>query len=158
MVKQESMERRIDEVIPRLVGEHGRSRDALMPILQGIQTEFRFVPKEAVKRLSRELSVHESDVYGVVTFYAQFRTNPVGDHIIKVCKGTACHVGGAETVADAIGDLLSIKVGETTPDNKFTLEYVACLGCCSMAPVMMIDDDVHGYLTKDRIRTILGEY
>lgn len=155
---QDALNQRIETLVPELINKHGRSRDALMPILQGVQGEFRYVPKEVIRRLAKDLAVHESDIYGVVTFYSQFRTQPVGEHIVRVCKGTACHVGGAETVGEALSDILGIAVDQTTSDGKFTLEYVACLGCCSMAPVMMIDDDVHGYLTKDRIQAILKEY
>ena len=151
-------ENEIQKTVQQLKAKYGSSRDALLPILQGVQVELRYIPEYAIKYISDELSIYESEIYGVVTFYAQFRLNPVGDNIIKVCKGTACHVGGAETVAEAVCDILNIKVNETTKDNKFTIEYVACLGCCSLAPVMMINEEVYGYLTKDKIKEVLNSY
>ena len=144
--------------LPELFQSFGKKHDSLIPILQGIQNKLRYIPKEAISIIARELSMYESDIYGVITFYTQFRLNPVGEHIIKICKGTACHVGGAETVGQAVSDILEISEHETSKSNKFTLEYVACLGCCSLAPVMMIDDKVYAHLTKDKIKKILEEY
>ena len=148
----------IQKNISHLKQKFGNKRDALIPILQGIQEKYRYIPTVAIKEIARELSIYESDLYGVITFYTQFRLTPVGKHIIKICKGTACHVGGAETVAEALFDVLRINASETTKDKKFTLEHVACLGCCSLAPVMMINNDVFGYLTKDKIKMILKQY
>jgi len=154
MVKDNEIQKTVQE----LKEKYGSSKDALLPILQGVQVKFRYIPEYAIKCVAKELPVYEAEIYGVITFYAQFRLSPVGDNIIKVCKGTACHVGGAETVADAVCDVLGVKVNETTKNNKFTIEYVACLGCCSLAPVMMINEDVYGYLTKDKIKEVLKSY
>jgi len=151
-------ETEIQQTVLELKEKYGRSKDALLPVLQGVQVKFRYIPEYAIKYIAKELCVYEAEIYGVITFYAQFRLNPVGDNIIKVCKGTACHVGGAETIAEAVGDILGVKVNETTKDNKFTIEYVACLGCCSLAPVMMINEEVYGYLTKDKIKEVLKSY
>jgi len=148
----------IKETLPALYQSFGKKQDSLIPILQGIQNRLRYIPKEAISIIARELAMYESDIYGVITFYTQFRLNPVGEHIIKVCKGTACHVGGAETVGEAVSDMLQIHKNETSKGDKFTLEYVACLGCCSLAPVMMIDDKVYAHLTKEKIKMILEEY
>jgi NADH:ubiquinone oxidoreductase subunit E len=148
----------IQKVLPELYQSFGKKQDSLIPILQGIQSRLRFIPKEAISLIASELAMYESDIYGVITFYTQFRLNPVGEHIIKICKGTACHVGGAETVGEAVSDILDIHEHETSRGNKFTLEYVACLGCCSLAPVMMIDNKVYAHLTKDKIKKILEEY
>jgi NADH-quinone oxidoreductase subunit E len=148
----------IKMALPALYQSFGKSNDSLIPILQGIQNRLKYIPKEAISVIADELSMYESDIYGVITFYTQFRLNPVGRHIIKICKGTACHVGGAETVAEAVRDILKIDEHETSEDEKFTLEYVACLGCCSLAPVMMIDNKVYAHLTKDKIKKILEEY
>lgn len=148
----------IHKTLPDLCQSFGKRHDSLIPILQGIQNRLRYIPKEAISIIARELSMYESDIYGVITFYTQFRLNPVGEHIIKVCKGTACHVGGAETVGQAVSDILQINEHETSRGDKFTLTYVACLGCCSLAPVMMIDDKVYAHLTKDIIKKILEEY
>jgi NADH-quinone oxidoreductase subunit E len=144
--------------LPELYLSYGKKHDSLIPILQGIQKKLRYIPKEAIPVIASELSMYESDIYGVITFYTQFRLKPVGEHIIKICKGTACHVGGAETVGQAVSDILHINEHETSGGNKFTLEHVACLGCCSLAPVMMIDDKVYAHLTKDKIKKILEEY
>ena len=94
---------------------------------------------------------------GVATFYSQFRLEPIGEHTIRVCFGTACHVNGAEAIADALSDELKVPVGGTTPDGKFTLESVACLGCCSLAPVITIDDETYGRLTADKARDIIRD-
>ncbi len=144
--------------ITELKEKYGYTKDALLPVLQGVQTKFKYIPRAAIKRIAKEFHIYEAEIYGVVTFYAQFRLDPIGDNIIKVCKGTACHVGGAETVGDVISDILGIKVNETTKDNKFTIEYVACLGCCSLAPVMMINDKVYGHLTKEKIKEVLKDH
>ncbi|HPF93787.1 MAG TPA: NAD(P)H-dependent oxidoreductase subunit E, partial [Tenuifilaceae bacterium] len=101
----------------------------------------------AFEKISEETGISLSDMYGVATFYAQFRLKPAGKHIIKVCHGTACHVQNADAITDAIKEALGVNDGETTPDRLFTLESVACLGCCSLAPVMMIGEETYGKLT-----------
>lgn len=133
----------IDHLIEKYRGKPGN----MIPLLQGAQTIYGFIPREVFLKLSRETGLNLSDMYGVATFYAQFRLNPVGKLIIKVCHGTACHVQNADSISEAIREALKIKDGETTPDGLFTLESVACLGCCSLAPVMAIGDDTFGKLT-----------
>lgn len=133
----------IEPVLKKYAGHKG----ATIPVLQGIQNIFGFLPKPAIIRAAEVLGMNVSDMYGVATFYAQFRLAPVGKHIIKVCHGTACHVQNATAISEAIEEALDVKDGETTPDGLFTLESVACLGCCSLAPVMMIGDDTFGKLT-----------
>ncbi|MBU2466935.1 MAG: NADH-quinone oxidoreductase subunit NuoE, partial [Bacteroidetes bacterium] len=119
------------------------------------QALFGFIPAEAFQKLSDATKIATADIYGVATFYAQFRLSPVGKTIIKVCHGTACHVQNANAITDAIKDYLKVKDGETTEDGEFTLESVACLGCCSLAPVMMIGDNTHGKLNgKSAVRII----
>ncbi|MCD4745574.1 MAG: NADH-quinone oxidoreductase subunit NuoE [Bacteroidales bacterium] len=130
-----------------LIEKYKDKKGNLIPLLQGTQDIFGYIPYEAFEKLSSELGLELSDMYGVVTFYAQFRLNPVGKHIIKVCHGTACHVQNANAITDALKESLKVNDGETTEDGMFTLESVACLGCCSLAPVMMIDNDTHGKLT-----------
>jgi NADH-quinone oxidoreductase subunit E len=152
------IENEIQRTVKEFKEKYGHSKDAFLPILQGVQVKFKYIPEDAIKCIAQELCIYEAEIYGVITFYAQFRLEPVGDNIIKVCKGTACHVGGAETVGEAVSDILGIKVNGTTKDNKFTLEYVACLGCCSLAPVMMINDEVYAHLTKDKIKEVLKNY
>ncbi len=134
-------------LLDSLIEKYKDKKGNLIPLLQGTQDIFGYIPHEAFEKISSEVGIELSDMYGVVTFYAQFRLNPVGKHIIKVCHGTACHVQNANAITDAIKESLKINDGETTEDGMFTLESVACLGCCSLAPVMMIDNDTSGKLT-----------
>ncbi|MEI6122695.1 MAG: NADH-quinone oxidoreductase subunit NuoE [Bacteroidota bacterium] len=134
------------------------TRGNMIPLLQHTQEMYGYIPQEAFLKLEKETTLKLSDMYGVASFYAQFRLKPVGKHIIKVCHGTACHVQNATAVTEALEEELGLKDGETTPDSIFTLESVACLGCCSLAPVMMIGDETYAKLNgkqaKDVIRTI----
>jgi NADH-quinone oxidoreductase subunit E len=133
----------LDPIIQKHKGKKGN----VIPLLQGVQELFGFISKAAFVKLSRETGIPLSDMFGVATFYAQFRMNPVGKNIIKVCHGTACHVQNAVEITEALEEMLKVKDGETTEDRFFTLESVACLGCCSLAPVMMIGDQTYGKLT-----------
>ncbi len=130
-----------------LITKYRHKKGNVIPLLQGTQDIFGYLPREAFIKISEETGIHLSNLYGVATFYAQFRLHPVGKHIIKVCHGTACHVQNANAITDAIQESLKIKDGETTEDRLFTLESVACLGCCSLAPVMMIGEETYGKLT-----------
>lgn len=133
----------IDSLIEKYNGKKGN----LIPILQGTQNIYGYIPREVFLKISTETGIELSAMYGVATFYAQFRLNPVGKHIIKVCHGTACHVQNANELTEALEDSMKIKDGETTEDGLFTLESVACLGCCSLAPVMMIGSETYGKLS-----------
>jgi NADH-quinone oxidoreductase subunit E len=141
----------IDEVdltlIDPLISKYKGKKGNLIPILQGAQHIFGYIPKEAFVKISEETGLKLNDMYGVATFYAQFRLKPVGKHIIKVCHGTACHVQNANLITEALQEYLEVLDGETTEDRLFTLESVACLGCCSLAPAMMIGDDTFAKLT-----------
>jgi NADH-quinone oxidoreductase subunit E len=142
--KQEDVDlSRLDELISKYRNKKGN----LIPLLQGTQNIFGYLPRAAFEKIANETGLELSDMYGVATFYAQFRLKPVGKIIIKVCHGTACHVQNANTISDSIEEALKIKDGETTEDGLFTLESVACLGCCSLAPVMMIGESTSGKLT-----------
>jgi len=143
----------IDPLIEKYKGKKGN----LIPILQGTQEIYGFLPELAFIKISELTGLKLNEMYGVATFYTQFRLNPVGKHIIKVCHGTACHVQNATAISEAIEDALGIKDGETTEDRLFTLESVACLGCCSLAPVMMIGDDTFGKLTGNQAVKIVKE-
>jgi NADH-quinone oxidoreductase subunit E len=127
----------------------------MIPLLQGVQETYGYIPEVAFYKLAEEAGLKLNDMYGVATFYAQFRLNPVGKHIIKVCHGTACHVQNANSITDALQESLGIKDGETTEDRIFTLESVACLGCCSLAPVMMLGDETYGKLTGSEAVSIV---
>ncbi len=133
----------LDPIIARHKGKKGN----LIPLLQGAQELYGFISKAAFDKLSHETGIPLSDMFGVATFYAQFRLSPVGKNIIKVCHGTACHVQNAIEITESLEEMLKVKDGETTEDRFFTLESVACLGCCSLAPVMMIGDQTYGKLT-----------
>lgn len=135
----------------------GKESD-LIPLLQDIQEAYGYLSKDVLDKMCEKTGMFPTEVMGVATFYSQFRLEPTGEHIIKVCFGTACHVNGAEKVADALVDELKVKLGSTTADGKFTLETVACLGCCSLAPVMMIDGETYGRLTPDKARNVIREY
>ena len=133
-----------------LLNKYKGKKGAIIPLLQGAQNIYGFVPKGAFYKIAEETGLKLSDLYGVATFYAQFRLNPVGKNIIKVCHGTACHVQNANAITDSLVETLGVVDGETTEDRLFTLESVACLGCCSLAPVMMIGEDTFGKLTGDQ--------
>src|SRR6056297_1356275 len=144
-------------VLDPLIEKYKNIRGNVIPLLQGAQQQLGYIPREAFEKISRETGLDLTHLYGVATFYTQFRLSPVGKHIIKVCHGTACHVQNATAISEALEDALGIKDGETTDDNLFTLESVACLGCCSLAPVMMIGDETFGKLTGSQAVKIVKE-
>ncbi len=133
----------LDPLITKYKGKKGN----IIPLLQGTQEKLGWIPAEAFVKIATEAGIKLSDMYGVATFYAQFRLKPVGKIVIKVCHGTACHVQNANSITDALKEALKVNDGETTEDGMFTLESVACLGCCSLAPVMMIGSETYGKLT-----------
>ena len=149
-----------DEVMKGYTGtESSDSKEsALIPLLQRLQNAYGYLPKDVIERLSERMGIFVSQIMGVVTFYSQFRLEPIGKNIVKVCFGTACHVIGAENIADAICRELNTKLGATTEDRMFTIESVACLGCCSLAPVIMINNETHGRLTPDTARNAIREF
>ncbi len=128
---------------------------SLITILQKTQELYGYLPVPAMEKISTQTGIATAKVMGVATFYTQFRLSPIGKHLIMLCQGTACHVNGSELIENAISDELSITDGQTTADGVFTLKNVACLGCCSLAPAMMIGEQVYGSLTPDKTRTIL---
>ncbi|MBN1150096.1 NADH-quinone oxidoreductase subunit NuoE [candidate division WOR-3 bacterium] len=147
-----------DELFSRKLRKYGNERGAVIPLLQAAQEIYSYVPKEVISMISEATKIPQSSIYGVVTFYKQFRLKPVGKHIIKVCQGTACHVNGANEIMKAVEEHLNVKEDENTDDGLFTLQSVACLGCCSLSPAVMIDDETYGKLTPDSIRGILDSY
>ncbi|HPE99304.1 MAG TPA: NADH-quinone oxidoreductase subunit NuoE [Bacteroidales bacterium] len=134
-------------LIDSILHHYQNHKGAVIPVLQKIQDVYGYLPSVAIVKAAETLHIPVSDIFGVATFYSQFRLHPVGKHIIKVCHGTACHVQNATAISDAIEEALEIKDGQTTEDGLFTLESVACLGCCSLAPVMMISGETYGKLT-----------
>ncbi|MCJ7426688.1 MAG: NADH-quinone oxidoreductase subunit NuoE [Dehalococcoidales bacterium] len=139
----------------RIINRFGRRRANLIPILQKVQKELGYLPREAMAEIARFLDIPEIDVYGVVTFYNQFRLNPPGKHSIRVCLGTACHMKGGYITLDAWKRRLNIDRGQTTPDREFDLDTVACVGCCVMAPVTVVDDEPQGQVEPTKVDGIL---
>lgn len=133
------------------------TRGMTIGLLQKIQTIYGYLPREAIAHLAMRTGLSESKLYGVATFYAQFRMMPAGKHLIMLCQGTACHVNGADGIERAICDELKIEDGGTTTDRLFTLQTVACLGCCSLAPVMMIDGETYAKLTPEKTVQVLND-
>lgn len=140
------------------IEEQKKKPGPLMPVMQKAQSLFGALSFDVQKQISDQLGIPMSDVYGVATFYSQFALRPKGKHVISVCMGTACYVKNIEKVMAELVEDLGIQPGETTHDNKFTLEATRCLGCCGLAPVMMIDDQVYGRLTASDIPGILMKY
>ena len=138
-------------------GFHGEPGD-LIPVLQRVQGEFGYISEESTRMISRFLRISESQIFGVASFYSQFRFIAPGRHSIKVCLGTACHVGGGHVLAEAVKRQLGILPGETTEDKRFDFQRVACLGCCALAPVVQVDGDVHSRVSVIRLKQILEEY
>jgi len=150
----EEMLRSLDVVIDGFLKTDG----ALIPILQTAQNLFGYLPKTVLKHISARLKIPYSEVTGVVTFYSFFSTVPRGKHVVRVCLGTACYVRGGKEVLEAFKKNLKINVGETTPDRMFSLEVGRCFGACGLAPVAMINDDVHQRVKSAKIRDIISQY
>ena len=149
--EQTHIKRETGKVLSRL----GRKKGDLVPILQQLQQRLGYLPRQAMTEIARSLDIPEMDVYGVVTFYNQFRLTPPGRHSIRVCLGTACHMKGGYITLDAWKRRLSVNPGEITPDREFDLDTVACVGCCAMAPVTVVDDKAQGEVTPTRVDGIL---
>ena len=146
------------ERLSPILAPYRRQRGALIPVLQKVQEELGYLPEEAVSEIAHFLGISESEVYGVASFYAQFRFERQGEHTIKVCQGTACHVQGGPRILEAVERELGIQSGETTGDYKFSLERVACFGSCALAPVMVVNKTVYGRMTIAKAKKILAEY
>lgn len=130
--------------ITTLLEQRGKDIESLIGILQDIQKELGFIPEKAVDIVAAGLGISPTRIYGIITFYEQFRLQPPGEHSLKVCQGTACHVMGGELILNYLSDKLDVRAGETTSDKRFSFERVACVGCCGMAPVVLLDDKTHG--------------
>jgi len=142
----------------RVIDKYIDMDGALMPVLQGIQDEYGYVPEETVHLAAERLNLYASQIFGVLTFYAQFHLEPRGKYIIRVCMGTACHVKGAGRIGDTIKDRLGVGHAETTEDLLFTAEYVACIGACGMAPVIMVNDATYGSMSVQKMNEVLKKY
>ena len=144
--------------IDRILREYDYKKSSLIPILQDIQAVNHWLPPKILKYVSEKLNVPLIDVYGLTTFYKSFHLKPRGKHIITVCSGTACHVRGGPKVLQEIENHLNIGVDETTPDKKFTLETVRCLGACALGPLMVVDGKYHGQMNAKKVVPILKKY
>ena len=142
-----------DEILSRYSGESGD----LIPILQEAQERFGYLPQEVMRRFAKFLRLPESTVYGVSTFYAQFKFAPTGKRLVKVCRGTACHVRGGARILREVEKRLGIKQGETTEDFEYTLETVACIGACALAPTMVVDKETRGQMTTKKVVEIFSD-
>ncbi len=143
----------IDETLNEYAGVDG----SLITVLQHAQEIYGYLPIDVIKYISEKTGIKPAKIMGVATFYTQFRLKPVGKYLIMLCKGTACHVNGSDLIEKTINETLGIKDGETTEDGLFTLKNVACLGCCSLSPVMMVNDETYGTLTPDKTKKILAD-
>jgi len=141
-----------------IINQSKERRESLIEVLQDIQAEYNYLPQEVLNQISQELEIPLSQVLRVATFYAAFSLKPRGRHLINVCLGTACHVRGGGRILEKLERDLGIKSGDTSSDLKFSLETVRCIGCCSLAPVIRIDEDTHGRLKQDKIPRILKKY
>jgi NADH-quinone oxidoreductase subunit E len=157
-MSQHAAESHLDlSVVGETIEQCGRDPDAVIPILLGLQEAYGYLPMEALQEVTDKTDITPAQVYGVATFYAQFRLEPLGEHMVRVCHGTSCHVRGIVGITDTICDLLGLDGEGTTEDRKYTLEKVACLGCCSLSPVVMVDDKVYGGLTRKKAKRIFKQ-
>ena len=140
-----------------VLDEYASQPGSLITILQKAQDIYGYLPRDVMYHIAERVGTTPAEVVGVATIYSQFRLAPIGKYLIMSCQGTACHVNGSERISAAITQYLGIKNGETTPDGLFTLEHVACLGCCSLAPVIMINGEAYGSLTPEKVVAILSE-
>lgn len=144
------------EKLEKIFSHYKGTKDDLIPIMEAVQDEFGYLSKEAMQEISLFLKVPESNVYGVATFYALFKLSPSGKRLIRVCRGTACHVKGGARILSEIEHRLGIKPGETTPDMEYTLETVACIGACALAPNITVDKEIYGKLNNKKLGEVLG--
>lgn len=146
------------DAVSALMQEYKGEPGDLIPVLQRTQESYGYLQPDAIGKISRWLKMSENEIYGVATFYAQFRFHPPGEHHIKVCLGTACHVKGGEQILAVVKQRLEIEPGETTKDGKFDIDRVACLGCCALAPVVTVDGKTYSQMSVLKIQRLLDEY
>jgi len=144
--------------VAEIIDKHGREPRAIIAMLQDIQNHYRYIPPEAVTVLSEQLGIPQSRAYSLATFFKAFTLKPRGEHHVCVCVGTACHVQGGQRIVERLERDLGIPMGETTADGKFSLEAVRCVGCCGLAPVVIVGEDLHGNVRQDQIPRLLKKY
>jgi len=155
---QPQLDEQQHEEFRRILREKAHRPGVLIALLQQAQEIFGYIPEPTIDEIAAATGVPAANIYGVITFYSQFRLHPMGRNVIRICEGTACHVNGAKGILQAIEDELNIGVGDTSEDGEFTLLSVACLGCCSLSPVIMINNETFGRLTPQKVREILKKY
>jgi NADH-quinone oxidoreductase subunit E len=148
----------VNSTVNTFLAKHNKEKRALIAILQDIQAEYNYLPRPALQLVSQCLDIPLIDVVGVATFYRAFSLTPRGEHVATVCLGTACHVRGGPKILNEFEKKLSIKAGETTKDNRFTLETVACLGCCAIGPVVVVDGNYYSHTTIGKVDSIIKTY
>jgi NADH:ubiquinone oxidoreductase subunit E len=146
------------EKLKDIIRENRDIQGGLIPVLHGVQELYGYLPEEVLRVVSEDLNIPMTEIYGVASFYHFFSLEPKGEHVIRVCLGTACYVKGSQNLINRLSQELNVEVGKTTSDGKFTLEATRCLGACGLAPVMTVDDKVYGKVTLDDVRRILDEY
>ena len=152
------MDHSLTQFVDEVLASHDFDRGQVIAIMQDIQAKFRYLPADCLRYAAEKLGMSAADIYGVATFYSQFALEPRGEYVIGVCLGTACYVKGSSNVLERVCRELDTKVGKTTSDGLFTIKDTRCLGACGLAPVMMINDEVYGNLTPDKIPGILAKY
>ena len=145
------------KTLKEILERHPADKNELIPVMQETQEKFGYLPQEVMEKIAAYLRLPASNVYGVATFYAQFKFNPIGKRQIKVCRGTACHVRGSARILEEVEKNLGIKAGETSPDRENSLETIACFGSCALAPVMVVNKDVYGRMTIKKVEQVLNE-
>lgn len=149
---------KLKETVRQVIGHHGATREELIPILNDINQALGYLPAEALDEVSAALRMPKSQLFSVASFYRMLSTKPRGRHVIQFCESAPCHVAGGRQLWQAIQRHLNLKQGETSPDGKWTLLTVSCLGVCGVGPVMMVDEDIYGNVTPDQLPEILGKY
>ncbi len=152
-----ALETSFDEKLNVIFSHHSVKKDELIPVLEEAQEEFGYLSQEVMQKVARFLKLSESTVYGVATFYALFRLTPGGKKMVRVCRGTACHVRGGARILREVEKRLGIKPGQTSEDMEYSLETISCFGSCALAPVMVINKTVHGRMTTSKVEQILGK-
>ena len=148
----------MNDKVTTIVKKYKKDKSQLVSIMQDIQAEYNYLPRAALDKLSKQLDIPQSHVYSMATFFRAFSLKERGKHIINVCLGTACHVRGGELILESLERQLNIKRGETTPDRKFTLESVNCMGACALGPIVKIDDEYFGQMSTDKVDPLLSQF
>ncbi|MGA2159660.1 MAG: NAD(P)H-dependent oxidoreductase subunit E [Dehalococcoidia bacterium] len=146
------------DAVTAIIKKYDNDRSQLVSILQDIQSEYNYLPRTALDKVSKKMDVPQSQVFALATFFRAFSLKERGKHIVNVCLGTACHVRGGELILDALQRQLAVKTGGTTDDHNFTLESVNCMGCCATGPVVKIDEEYFGHMTNDKVEPMLNKY